>query len=369
MATTVTNAKVYSTNKGGIIKKDMKRKKRSESLSQSLLSRLEKHQTCSKHELEMCIKHLLQIFSHPPEPATSRLVNSTLEELSASIKVFNKFKQPQKISIFGSSRTKPSNPNYQIAEALSKKLTELGFHIITGAGPGIMEAGNKGALPEKSFGLNIELPFEQKANKYIQNSNKLISYRYFFLRKLFFIRESAATIIFPGGYGTHDEGFEILTLLQTGRCAPRPLLLMTYTESTYWETWENYIKTQLLANHYISEEDLSLFKICHDPDEAIQWIYNYYSVYHSIRYLNDFTVMRLNKALSKSTLKIINDKFQHLLLDEATLEGKFKVISHKEIPEEKELYPNKKRLVFKFNKTDFGGLNQLILELAKLKNK
>ncbi|RAP33554.1 cytochrome D ubiquinol oxidase subunit II [Candidatus Marinamargulisbacteria bacterium SCGC AG-410-N11] len=309
------------------------------------------HEDC----VSQLIQSVLKIGNVIQSESDLKLLKVSLEELRKTFKLFQKHRDSRKIAIFGSARSKPTSKNYILTEKLAKDLSSLGFFIITGAGPGIMEAGNKGALNNKSIGLNIELPFEQTANQYIVNTNKLISYKYFFTRKLAFIKESDGIILLPGGFGTHDEGFEVLTLIQTGRCSPRPIVLTSKSNSTYWETWINYIDTQLYKRNYISKDDLSIFYLSKSRDDIINYIQTFYKVYHSIRYLKKHTVIRLNHTIETNHLSYINKTFSHLLES-----GKFELKPAKTLSDDNEFFKDKMRLVFNFNRSDYGGLYPLI---------
>jgi uncharacterized protein (TIGR00730 family) len=307
------------------------------------------------------IMNLIKIYTLQPADSDLRLVDTTIEELKNSIGTFLEYRGSKKVGIFGSARTKPDNPNYKMTKEIAEKLTKIGYYIITGAGPGIMEAGNAGAKKDMGFGLNIKLPFEQKANKYIINDPKLLDYKYFFIRKLFFVRESDATIIFPGGFGTHDEAFEILTLIQTGCCAPRPTIFMTHPKSKYWERWAEYINLEFIEKGYISPQDLDMFTITHSVDAAVKEIELFYKYYHSVRYLDDYAVLRYNQQLNPKTLKEINKEFKHLLTS-----GEFEEVHPSLIQKERNLFQDKNRLVFNFNKVNYGGLNQLLKRINQL---
>lgn len=283
-----------------------------------------------------------------------KLIQKSLSEIVDSINLFSPYKHIRKVSIFGSARTSPDHPNFQLAEETARKITEANMMVITGAGPGIMLAGNKGAQQDKSFGLHIQLPFEESANDYIINTEKLISYKYFFTRKLTFVKESNAFVLFPGGFGTQDEGFEVLTLIQTGTCSPRPFIILNYDKSQYWESWKNYVQTQLLDRSYISAEDIEIIKVATTPEEAVSYITSFYKIYHSIKYYNRVACMRINKHLSSIELDQIKSKFSCLLTS-----GSFELGSHENFTEEKDIHPDKPRLIFKFNH-NFGGLIQLI---------
>ncbi len=242
-----------------------------------------------------------------------KLTNTTLKELRHSFRVFQKYRDRKKVVVFGSSRTDPSDPNYQLAEDLARALVENGFMIITGAGPGIMAAANRGAGAENSFGINIKLPMEQAANAVIAGDSKLMHFKYFFTRKLMLLKESHATILFPGGFGTQDEGFENLTLFQTGKSMPRPILLVEPEQGTYWQHWRKYLETELLAKGYISPMDFNLFKTVHSVEAAVEYIQDYYSVFHSLRYVGDATVLRFHRDIPKPLVDQLNDEYAGIL--------------------------------------------------------
>ena len=289
-----------------------------------------------------------------------KLVNNTLKELRYSFKVFSPYRAIKKVIIFGSARSKNNSAEYKMAEEFSRKLTQKGYMIVTGGGPGVMEAGNKGAGFGKDFALNIRLPFEQKPNPYIDEKEKLINFKYFFTRKLIFVKETDATALFPGGFGTLDEGFEMITLVQTGKSRPRPIVLMEPKGSTYWSSWMHFVKNQLVRNGFIKKEDLSLFAIVKTTDQAIKYIENFYRVYHSIRYVLGLAVLRLNREISQKTLKFINKEFKDILVS-----GEITVSTptSKEIQEKEFL--DLPRLVMNFNLRDYGRLCEMIHVINK----
>lgn len=283
------------------------------------------------------------------------LVNNVLKELRYSFKIFSPYRDVKKVIIFGSARSKKKSAEYKMAEEFAQKLTAKGYMIVTGGGPGIMEAGNKGAKPGKEFALNIRLPFEQNPNPYIDEKDKIINFKYFFTRKLIFVKETDATVLFPGGFGTHDEGFEMLTLIQTGKSKPRPIVLMEPEGSTYWSTWKRFVHNELINNGFIDKEDLNLFHIVKSVDGAIKCIEDFYRIYHSIRYVSGLTVLRLNKEISKKTLKFINQKFNDILT-----RGKIEVSPPTKREIQKGEYPSLPRLVMNFNLHDYGRLCEMI---------
>ena len=313
----------------------------------------------STPETERLIREILttaaKLGKESVDKADLKLVNNALKELRYSFKIFTPYRNIKKVIIFGSARSKPSSAEYKMAEEFARKLTDKGYMIVTGGGPGVMEAGNKGAMAGKEFGLNIRLPFEQKPNPYIDEKDKIINFKYFFTRKLVFVKETDATALFPGGFGTHDEGFEILTLFQTGKSKPRPIVLMEPPGSTYWASWKRFVTNELLNNGYISKEDLNLFKIVKSADEAIRYIEDFYSVYHSIKYVSGSTVLKLSRELSQATLKLINQKFKNILIcGEIKLSGPVKEEVRK--GEHKEFY----LLTMCFNMRNYGRLCEMI---------
>jgi uncharacterized protein (TIGR00730 family) len=289
-----------------------------------------------------------------------KLVNNTLKELRYSFKVFSPYRDIKKVIIFGSARSSRTSAEYKMAEEFARKMSAQGYMIVTGGGPGVMEAGNKGAQAGKEFALNIRLPFEQKPNPYIVEKDKIINFKYFFTRKLIFVKETDATVCFPGGFGTNDEAFEMLTLVQTGKSKPRPIVLMEPPGSTYWKVWMDFINGQLVEKGYIHAEDLELFRIVGSVDSAIKYINEFYRVYHSIRFVAGLTVLRLNRRISAQTLKLINVKFKDILVD-----GEIRMSSA--LPEEirNGEYPDLPRLVMNFNLRDFGKLCRMIGSINK----
>jgi len=289
-----------------------------------------------------------------------KVVNSTLKELRYSFKIFSPYRKNKKVIIFGSARSRETSPEYRMAEEFSGKITRKGFMVVTGGGPGVMEAGNKGAEPGKDFALNIRLPFEQEPNPYIDEKQRLISFKYFFTRKLIFIKETDATTLFPGGFGTNDEGFEALTLIQTGKSKPRPIILMEPQGSTYWTDWDRFVRKQLVGEGYVSKEDLNLYCIMHDVDQAVKYIEDFYKVYHSVRYVRGLTVIRLNHELSQKKLLQLNMEYKDILTSgeiriSPPVEEEVRNGEHLDLP----------RLVMKFNIRNFARLCAMIHEINR----
>ena len=274
-----------------------------------------------------------------------KLIVNTVAELVHTAQMFREIRQKPKITIFGSARTKPDDPNYIQCVNFAKQMVDLGYMIITGAGPGIMAAGHEGAGAENSIGVNIDLPFEQSVNEYIAQSKYLITYRYFFSRKLTFVREADAVVLCPGGFGTMDEAFEVLTLLQTGRAMPVPFVLLEKEGGTYWQKWIEFVKEDLLAEKLISPEDLHLFRHFTDISEAADYIHNFYRRYHSMRYVGDKAVIRLNTPVPESLLESLREEYAEFL-------GEFGIQRSPALPEEDDEpdLKNLPRLVFKANR-------------------
>lgn len=243
--------------------------------------------------------------------ADLKLINNTMKEMRYTNKVFSPYRHTKKVTIFGSARPAPEEPIYQKCVRFSSRLVEKGFMIITGGGPGIMEAGNKGAGSDNSFAVNIKLPFEQAPNPVMFANPRLISYKYFFNRKVAFVKESDAIAVFPGGFGTLDEAMEIFTLIQTGKTSPRPLVLVD-SEDGYWEDWFKFIKAHLLGSGFISAEDFAIFTLTKDEEEAIRTIEEFYRNYHSLRFINGQLIIRLNKKLSQDQVEELENEFPEL---------------------------------------------------------
>jgi uncharacterized protein (TIGR00730 family) len=284
-----------------------------------------------------------------------KILSRTLRELRYAFTVFRPYRRRRKVTIFGSARTKPDHPEYQSAVDLGHKMAEHGWMVITGAGGGIMEAGHRGAGREASMGLNIMLPFEQSANDYIEGDPKLVTMKYFFTRKLMFVKECSAVVCLPGGFGTLDEALETLTLMQTGKQTMIPLVLLDHPGGSYWKDLGEFFQKQLLNNGMISPEDVRLYKITSSVEEAIEETLNFYRVYHSMRYVKDRLVFRLKEKLSDEKLASIQDKYSDILVD-GTFEQRSALAEESGEPDLADM----PRLVFHFNRRALGRLRMLI---------
>ena len=289
-----------------------------------------------------------------------KLLNAALRELRYAFKVFAPYRGVRKVSVFGSARTRPSEAAYRTASEFARRITGEGYMVITGAGSGIMAAAQEGAGAERSFGVNIRLPFEQEPNEFIIKDPKLTTFRYFFTRKLIFIKEADAAALFPGGFGTLDEGYECLTLVQTGKTKPMPIVFVDSPRGTYWKTWKQYVEDHLLRQRLISKEDMSLFKVTSSVDEAVAEIAGFYRVYHSARSVGPLLVIRLNHALPPALVAALTKDFADIAVaGEMTQRPAFE-----EEDDEPEL-AHLPRLAFQFDRTHFGRLRQLIDRLNR----
>jgi uncharacterized protein (TIGR00730 family) len=291
--------------------------------------------------------------------ADLKMLRATMKEMRYTSKMFGPYRNRKKVTIFGSARTQPNEPIYQKCVTFSRQLVRLGYMVITGGGPGIMQAGNEGAGAENSFAVNIRLPFEQETNPFMENSGHTITYRYFFNRKVAFLKEAHAVALFPGGFGTMDEAMETLTLVQTGKNPPIPLVLIDYEDGSYWEPWLDYMKNVLLKRGLISGEDFSLFSITRDPFEAAQIIHDFYRVYHSSRWVGPTLVIRLNKPLHAEDLATLEAEFSEILQPGSHLAMTSALPEEQDQPDIVDL----PRLVFRFNKRNYGLLKAFLRRL------
>jgi len=284
-----------------------------------------------------------------------KMFNRALREMRRAVEVFKPWRNVRKVSVFGSARTHSDEPEYKAAVAFARRMREVGFMTITGAGSGIMAAGNEGAGRAESFGLSILLPFESAANEFIAGDDKLLTFHYFFTRKLSFVKESDALVGFPGGFGTMDEVFESLTLIQTGKSTIHPIVLVDAKGGIYWKFWSQFIHEHLLRLALISESDLCLFKITDDIEEAVAEITGFYRIFHSYRYVGDQLVMRLTTALAVGEPARLQEQFADLL--------KAGCITQRGALEEEADEPElaaMPRLVFRHRRRNYGRLRQFI---------
>ncbi len=295
----------------------------------------------------------LKLIPDGRETGELKLMNAAVKELRYAFRVFGEYEDPRKVTIFGSARTPESHPDYAAAVRFSRLLAEAGWMSITGAGDGIMKAGHEGPGRDASFGVAIRLPFETTANTIIAGDEKLIHFRYFFTRKLMFLFHADAVALFPGGFGTMDEAFETLTLVQTGKASMIPIVMLE-GQAGYWEAFDHFARTVLLERGLISAEDLNLYHISHTPDDAVEHILRFYNRYHSSRYVRDTFVIRLHVPLPPDRVAALNDEFG-VLVKSGKIEQRLGPLD-----EEDGAFEHLHRLTFNHTRYKYGLVRQLI---------
>jgi uncharacterized protein (TIGR00730 family) len=288
-----------------------------------------------------------------------KLVNAALKELRHALRVFAPYEHHRKVAVFGSARTTPATADWEQARHFAERIVEAGWMVITGAGEGVMAAAQGGAGREASFGVNIRLPFEQRANQVIAGDPKLINFRYFFTRKVVFVKEAHAIVLFPGGFGTHDEALEALTLLQTGKGEMLPVIFVDAPGGSYWREWLGYVRSHMVDRGFVCREDLDLFTVTDDVDVAVHEVLNFYSNYHSSRYVGDRFVLRVRRAPDPEELAALDTDFKDILV-----KGRIEV--GPPLPEENGDVPHLPRVLLHFNRRDRGRLRALIDRLNAL---
>jgi uncharacterized protein (TIGR00730 family) len=284
-----------------------------------------------------------------------KIADAALGEMTEAFRVFRPYRHVQKMTMFGSARTQPDDPVYVLARDLAAHMAAAGWMVVTGAGPGIMAAGTEGAGREHAFGVNIRLPHEEAANPFIAQDPKLVEMRYFFTRKLMLIKESNAYAVLPGGFGTQDECYELLTLLQTGKAEPAPIVLVETPGGSYWNGWLQFLVQQAIEPGWVSPEDVALFRIVNSVEEAADEVLGFYRNYHSCRWVGDLLVLRLKVSPSRAELSDLNRRFSDIIVS-----GSIRPASpfppertgrdHLELP----------RVAFRFDKYHYARLRQLI---------
>jgi uncharacterized protein (TIGR00730 family) len=296
----------------------------------------------------------LKLLRDETDRADTKMMNTALKELRYSSSVFAPHRHLKKVAVYGSARTHPDHPDYLLAEEFARRMAEdQGWMVITGAGPGIMEAANKGAGSDASFGVNIRLPFENGANEYL-SPGKVINFKYFFTRKVQFVKESDAFALFPGGWGTMDEAFELLTLIQTGKSDIHPIVMVESRGSGYWDPWQALCDS-LLTKGMISPPDMNLYRIVESIDEAIDEVVHFFAVYHSMRFVEGKLVVRLQSDVSDAVVDLLNERFADILTHgtiarSGPTEAEMLSDDHVDLP----------RLMFAFDRRSYGRLRGLI---------
>lgn len=303
----------------------------------------------------------LKLLRDDAERGDLKLINSALKEMRYSFLVFSKHRDTRKVTIFGSARTAADDPNYRLAARFAQHMADtLGWMVVTGAGPGIMEAGSMGAGRRYGFGVNIRLPFETEANPYVHDS-RLVNFKYFFTRKLVFMKESHAFALFPGGFGTLDESFELLTLIQTGKSDLHPIVLIDAPGTGYWDSWLEFVASNLMDRGMIVPEDLRLFRLTNDVAEAADEICRFYANYHSQRFVANRLVLRLQHRPTAAQLEEINDLYSDIVVD-----GTIDAVAASPIEVADDDHPDLPRISLHFNRRSHGRLRALIDHLNGL---
>ncbi len=312
---------------------------------------------CAGHErryVREIVATALRLGSDGTARIDLKIANTALKEMRRAFRMFAPYRQARKVTVFGSARTLPEREDHARAVELGRIMAEAGWMVVTGAGSGIMGAAHEGAGRNLSVGVNIKLPFEQEANQTIRGDAKLIDFRYFFTRKLFLLKESHAVVLFPGGFGTLDECFEVLTLLQTGKQTPLPVVMVESPETGYFRELSRFIHDRVLPNGLISEQDLALYRIVEHPADALKEVLDFYRIYHSSRFVADKLLIRLERELLPEELASLNERFSDLLRG-GTIEAAAALPEDVGTP-----WHRPGRITLDFNRRAFGRLRQLI---------
>ena len=305
--------------------------------------------------IERLLRHVVDLAEQDPDTLDLKIAETALSELVEAFDVFSPYRETLKVTIFGSARTPPSDPLYELARQFGEAIAERGWMVVTGAGPGIMAAGMEGAGRENSFGVNIKLPHEQGANEFIASDGKLVEMRYFFTRKVALTKESKAFVAFPGGFGTLDEVFELLTLLQNGKATPAPVVLMDTPEGTFWSSLLSFIDDEVSARGYVSQFDRRLFCVATTPSEAVAGIESFYQNYHSFRMVGERAVLRMQRPPTVEQLADAIARYGAISLD-----GAMEVIAPTDAERASDDALNYARLSLRFDRRSYGELRGLI---------
>ena len=304
---------------------------------------------------ESLVSEALGLITDHPDTLDLKIATAALTEMRAAYSVFAPFKKERKVSIFGSARTRPDDPLYAQARELASMLADLGWMTVTGAGPGIMQAGMEGAGRDRSIGVSIRLPFESGANSVIADDDKHVAMKYFFTRKLMLIKESQAFVCLPGGVGTLDETFELLTLTQTGKGLPVPIVLLDAPGDAFWESIDDLIRTELIGRGLVSPQDTQLYSITDSADEACRIIERFYSNYHSIRFVGDRLVIRLATGPDDAQLADLNERYGHLVKS-----GEIRRVKASNLEVRSDDHVDLARIAFDFTRHGYGDLISMI---------
>lgn len=301
------------------------------------------------------LRTVLKLAQDNADRGDLKILNRAMQELRHAFRIFAPHRQVRKVTIFGSTRVEEDDPYYHLARSVARQAAQAGFMVITGAGPGIMQAGHEGAGREKSFGVNIRLPSLQQANPFIRDDPKLMNFHFFFTRKLIFVKEADAVVIFPGGFGTQDELFESITLAQTGKSRLVPIILMDLPDGTYWPRWQEFLRDDVLSRGYVNEREMTFFKILTNAEAAVREVTAFYRNYHSYRFVKQDLVIRLNQPPTSTLIDRLNRDFADILTDGQVRETE-PLPEETDEPETLQLH----RLLVRFNREDFARLRQMI---------
>ena len=311
--------------------------------------------TSNRDQLGEILATAVRLAASSADRLDLKIANAALREMADAFEVFAPYRHVPKVTIFGSARTLPDAPLYAQARSAARALAESGWMVVTGAGPGIMAAGQEGAGPGRSFGVNIRLPFEQGANDFIASDPKLVEMKYFFTRKLMLMKESDGFIVLPGGFGTQDEAYELLTLVQTGKAQPAPIVLLDVPEDSYWTAWDRFLREELVSRGLISAEDRSLYRITDNARTAVAEILGFYRNYHSCRWVGEVLVLRVHRLPPEDQLDDLRRRFADIcdsggIQAGGPLPAEVRTEDHLELP----------RLTLRFNHRSYGRLRRLI---------
>jgi len=284
-----------------------------------------------------------------------KIANAALREMQTAFRAFTPFTDRRKVAIFGSARTQPDDPLYAQARDTAAQFADRGWMVITGAGPGIMEAGVEGAGPEQSFGVSIRLPFETVTSQFLAGDPKLVNFRYFFTRKLAFMKEAHGFVLLPGGVGTMDEAFELLTLVQTGKTQPAPIVMLDVPGGTYWQTFRDFLRTELETRGYISAHDFALFCVTDDVEQAVGEVTRFYANYHSSRFVEGRLVLRLRHAPEPRRLEELSEMFRDIIVS-----GRLETIEVTPAEKADDDHVELDRVELRFDRSGWARLRQLI---------
>lgn len=318
--------------------------------------------TANRDQLLELLGTVVRLATDSSDRLDLKIAAAALREMADGFEVFAPYRHIRKVTMFGSARTLPSDPLYAVARNLAALLAAHGWSTVTGAGPGIMAAGLEGAGPDHSFGINIRLPFEQAANQFIAADPKLVSMKYFFTRKLLLIKESWGYVVLPGGFGTLDEAFELLTLLQTGKAEPAPVVLLELAGGTYWKGWRRFVEEEVASRRLINPVDLNLFCIVEGVEDAAAELFGFYRNYHSLRWVGDTLVVRLQARPTEAEVAGLSADFADMVA------GGIRILDGPLGAEQRGAgeFPDLPRVAMRFDRVSYGRLRQLIDAVNRL---